>query len=104
MAAYSIIDVDTHVTEAADVWTARAPASMRERVPRVAQDDRVGRRRPEQEAGRATSAHEADCRHACGPERLGRGPHHRKRRRDPRVQGGHHRLEIIDGERCNGVP
>ena len=40
MAVYSIIDVDTHVTEAADVWTARAPASMRERVPRVAQDDR----------------------------------------------------------------
>ena len=40
MSAYSIIDVDTHVTEAADVWTARAPASMRERVPRVAQDER----------------------------------------------------------------
>ena len=40
MSAYSIIDVDTHVTEAADVWTARAPASMRERVPRVAQDDK----------------------------------------------------------------
>ena len=40
MAIYSIIDVDTHVTETADVWTARAPASMRERVPRVVQDDR----------------------------------------------------------------
>jgi predicted TIM-barrel fold metal-dependent hydrolase len=35
MSAYSIIDVDTHVTEVADLWTSRVPASMRDRVPRV---------------------------------------------------------------------
>jgi len=33
--SYSIIDVDTHVTETPDLWTSRAPASMRDRVPRV---------------------------------------------------------------------
>ena len=35
MSGYSIIDVDTHVTESPDLWTSRAPASMRDRVPRV---------------------------------------------------------------------
>jgi len=38
MHEYTIIDVDTHVTEVADLWTRRAPASMRERVPRVETD------------------------------------------------------------------
>ena len=40
MHAYTIIDVDTHVTEVADLWTRRAPASMRDRVPRVETDAR----------------------------------------------------------------
>lgn len=40
MTAYSIIDVDTHITEVADLWTQRAPASMRDRVPRVGTDGR----------------------------------------------------------------
>ena len=31
----SIIDVDAHLTEPHDLWTSRAPASMRDRVPRV---------------------------------------------------------------------
>ena len=40
MHAYTIIDVDTHVTEVAELWTRRAPASMRDRVPRVETDAR----------------------------------------------------------------
>ena len=40
MTAYSIIDVDTHITEVADLWIRRAPASMRDRVPRVGTDAR----------------------------------------------------------------
>jgi len=35
MTGYTIIDADTHVTETPDVWTSRAPASMRDRVPRI---------------------------------------------------------------------
>jgi predicted TIM-barrel fold metal-dependent hydrolase len=35
MSGYSIIDADTHVTETPDVWTSRAPAHMRDRVPRI---------------------------------------------------------------------
>src|SRR5262245_14680493 len=35
MSGYTIIDADTHVTEAPDLWTRRAPAAMRERVPHV---------------------------------------------------------------------
>jgi len=35
MSGYTIIDVDTHVTELPDLWTSRAPASMRDRVPRI---------------------------------------------------------------------
>ncbi len=31
----SIIDVDAHITEPHDLWTARAPASLKHRVPRV---------------------------------------------------------------------
>ncbi|MBV8357435.1 MAG: amidohydrolase, partial [Deltaproteobacteria bacterium] len=33
--SYTIIDADTHVTETPDLWTSRAPAQMRDRVPRV---------------------------------------------------------------------
>jgi predicted TIM-barrel fold metal-dependent hydrolase len=35
MSGYTIIDVDTHVTETPDLWTSRAPAGMRDRVPRL---------------------------------------------------------------------
>ena len=35
MSGYTIIDADTHVTETPDLWTSRAPASMRDRVPRI---------------------------------------------------------------------
>jgi predicted TIM-barrel fold metal-dependent hydrolase len=35
MSGYTIIDVDTHVTERPDLWTSRAPAHMRDRVPRI---------------------------------------------------------------------
>src|SRR5258708_3955610 len=35
MSKYTIIDADTHVTETPDLWTSRAPASMRDRVPYV---------------------------------------------------------------------
>jgi len=40
MSGYTIIDVDTHVTEQPDLWTSRVPASMRDRVPRVERDER----------------------------------------------------------------
>ncbi len=33
------IDADTHVTESPDLWTSRAPASMRDRVPNVVTSD-----------------------------------------------------------------
>lgn len=32
---YSIIDADAHITEPHDLWTSRAPASLKDRVPRV---------------------------------------------------------------------
>lgn len=38
MSGYSIIDVDTHVSELPDTWTSRVPASMRDRVPHVDRD------------------------------------------------------------------
>jgi predicted TIM-barrel fold metal-dependent hydrolase len=37
--ALHIIDTDAHITEPPDLWTARAPAAYRERVPRVVQID-----------------------------------------------------------------
>jgi len=37
---YTIIDVDTHVTESPDLWTSRVPEGMRDRVPRVDLDGR----------------------------------------------------------------
>jgi predicted TIM-barrel fold metal-dependent hydrolase len=39
MSGYTIIDVDTHVTETPDLWTKRAPASIRDRVPRIENKD-----------------------------------------------------------------
>ena len=44
MSSYSIIDADTHVTDTPDLWTSRAPANMRDRVPFVETDAR-GRQR-----------------------------------------------------------
>jgi len=38
MSGYSIIDVDTHVSEQPDLWTSRVPASMKDRVPRLERD------------------------------------------------------------------
>src|SRR5947209_6530767 len=35
---YTIIDADTHVTETPDLWTSRAPARMRDNVPRIETD------------------------------------------------------------------
>jgi uncharacterized protein len=35
MSSYTIIDADTHVTETPELWTSRAPANMRDRVPRI---------------------------------------------------------------------
>src|SRR3984893_2280007 len=35
MGSYTIIDADTHVTETPELWTSRAPANMRARVPRI---------------------------------------------------------------------
>ena len=40
MTSYTIIDVDTHVTESADLWTSRVPAHMRDAVPQVRIDSR----------------------------------------------------------------
>lgn len=40
MPEYTIIDVDTHVTEAPDLWTSRVPEHMRDDVPRVLKDKR----------------------------------------------------------------
>lgn len=40
MSGYTIIDADTHVTETPDLWTSRAPAKMRDRVPFVETDAR----------------------------------------------------------------
>ena len=34
-----VIDVDAHITEPADVWTARVPARLRDRAPRLQRDD-----------------------------------------------------------------
>jgi predicted TIM-barrel fold metal-dependent hydrolase len=34
-----VIDCDTHVTEPADVWTARVPAKLRDRAPRIVRDE-----------------------------------------------------------------
>ena len=41
METLSIIDADTHVTEPHDLWTSRAPAAYRDRVPKVLEIDGV---------------------------------------------------------------
>ena len=38
MSGYTIIDVDTHVTETPDLWTSRVPERMRDSVPRIDTD------------------------------------------------------------------
>ena len=38
-----VIDVDAHITEPADLWTSRAPAAYRDRVPRVVDVDGLPR-------------------------------------------------------------
>lgn len=40
MKPYTIIDVDTHVTEAKDLWTTRLPERLRARAPRVETDEK----------------------------------------------------------------
>jgi predicted TIM-barrel fold metal-dependent hydrolase len=62
MSGYTIIDADTHVTETADLWTSRAPASMRDRVPHMMTDTDgsqkwlVGGSRPLASAGMTATA------------------------------------------------
>jgi uncharacterized protein len=59
---YTIIDADTHVTETADLWTSRAPAGMRDRVPHMITDTDgsqkwlVGGSRPLASAGMTATA------------------------------------------------
>ena len=36
---YRVIDVDTHLTEPPDVWTARMPAALHDRVPHIERHD-----------------------------------------------------------------
>ena len=36
---FSVIDVDSHLTEPPDVWTARVPASKRDQVPHIERID-----------------------------------------------------------------
>jgi predicted TIM-barrel fold metal-dependent hydrolase len=43
LAGIKIIDVDTHISESPDLWTSRAPAALRDRVPRMVEKD--GKRR-----------------------------------------------------------
>jgi hypothetical protein len=35
MSSYTSIDADTHPTETPELWTSRAPANTRDRVPRI---------------------------------------------------------------------
>ena len=37
-----VIDCDTHITEPADVWTARLPAKFRDRAPVIVHDEKMG--------------------------------------------------------------
>ena len=39
MSGYTIIDVDTPVTETPDVWIGRVPNTMKDRVPRMDDED-----------------------------------------------------------------
>src|SRR6185369_5398890 len=40
-AGIKIVDTDTHFTEPPDLWTSRAPAGLRDRVPHVRQVDGI---------------------------------------------------------------
>src|SRR4029450_9784979 len=75
-----IVDCDSHLTESHDLWTKRAPAAYKHRVPRV-----------EQVEGRATWLME-DGRHLGGLEGAGGG--------GPRawlIEDGQHRLGFAGG-------
>jgi hypothetical protein len=39
LSGIQIVDVDTHITEWYDLWTSRAPAGMKSRVPQVCRQD-----------------------------------------------------------------
>ena len=39
MTEYTLIDVDSHITEAPDTWTDRVASKYRDRVPRVERRD-----------------------------------------------------------------
>lgn len=39
LAGIKVIDVDTHLSEPYDLWTSRAPANWKERVPQVKEVD-----------------------------------------------------------------
>ena len=69
MSGYTIIDADTHVTETPDLWTSRAPASMRDRVPQVetlpngTQRWRIGEGRPLASVGMTATAGRGTFKH-----------------------------------------
>jgi uncharacterized protein len=69
MSGYTIIDADTHVTETPDLWTSRAPAHMRDRVPFVETDSRgvqrwrVGDGRPLASVGMTATAGRGTFKH-----------------------------------------
>ena len=69
MSGYTIIDADTHVTETPDLWTSRAPASMRDRVPFVETDSRgtqrwrIGDGRPLASVGMTATAGRGKFKH-----------------------------------------
>jgi predicted TIM-barrel fold metal-dependent hydrolase len=69
MSGYTIIDADTHVTETPDLWTSRAPAKMRDRVPFVETDPRgvqrwrVGDGRPLASVGMTATAGRGTFKH-----------------------------------------
>jgi predicted TIM-barrel fold metal-dependent hydrolase len=69
MSGYTIIDADTHVTETPDLWTSRAPASMRDRVPFVETDSRgiqrwrIGDGRPLASVGMTATAGRGTFKH-----------------------------------------
>ena len=67
-----VIDVDTHLTEPHDLWTKRAPARLKDRVPQVKVHQRrplLGRRRRQGPAPRRDSLLDGEARrHAlAGP-------------------------------------
>ena len=51
-----IIDVDAHISETTDLWSSRAPAALKDRLPRIEEHDRCvrhsGRRPPQGDSRR----------------------------------------------------